>query len=69
MPGERGAVACSVDGSLNVALHLDPPVRLDLGPAGPVDATTAYCAVDHPPALAAALRAAGLRRVPPPRLL
>ncbi|MFJ7775933.1 hypothetical protein [Streptomyces yangpuensis] len=64
MPGEPGAVACSVDGSLNAALRLDPPVRLDLGPAGTVDATTVYCAVDHPPALTAALAAAG-RRVPP----
>ncbi|MEV6677402.1 hypothetical protein AB0N09_11120 [Streptomyces erythrochromogenes] len=56
-----------MDGSLNAAPHLDPPVRLDLGPAGPVDATTVHRAVDHPPALTAALRAAGLRRVPPPR--
>ncbi|MFJ4776197.1 hypothetical protein [Streptomyces sp. NPDC088762] len=56
VPGEPGVVACSVDGSLNLAVHLDPPVRLDLGAAGPVDATTVYASVDSLPALSAALR-------------
>ncbi|KOU15575.1 hypothetical protein ADK52_34925 [Streptomyces sp. WM6372] len=58
VPGEAGAVACSVGGSLNVALHLDPPVRLDLGAAGVVDATTVYASADSWPGFASALRAA-----------
>lgn len=58
VPDEPGAVACSVGDSLNVALRLDPPVRLDLGPGGVVDATTVYASTDSPPALAAALHAA-----------
>ncbi|WP_030722005.1 hypothetical protein [Streptomyces sp. NRRL S-237] len=62
VPGEPGAVACSVESALNVAVHLDPPVLLDLGPAGPVEAATVYVSVDSPPALAEALR-----RVVPPR--
>ncbi|WP_405526069.1 hypothetical protein OG592_01415 [Streptomyces avidinii] len=61
VPGEPGAVACSVDSTLNVAVHLDPPVRLDLGPAGPVDASTVYASADSRAALAEALR----RAVPP----
>ncbi|MFE1874590.1 hypothetical protein ACFW9N_27525 [Streptomyces sp. NPDC059496] len=63
VPGEPGAVACSVESALNVAVHLDPPVLLDLGPAGPVEASTVYASVDSPPALAQALR----RVVPPHR--
>ncbi|WP_150261456.1 hypothetical protein [Streptomyces venezuelae] len=63
VPGEPGAVACSVESALNVAVHLDPPVLLDLGPAGPVEAATVYVSADSPPALAEALR----RVVPPYR--
>lgn len=63
VPGEPDAVACSVESALNVAVHLDPPVLLDLGPAGPVEAATVYVSVDSPPALAEALR----RVVPPHR--
>ncbi|WP_314247075.1 hypothetical protein [Streptomyces sp. DSM 40907] len=63
VPGEPGAVACSVESALNVAVHLDPPVLLDLGPAGRVEAETVYVCVDSPPDLAAALR----RVVPPHR--
>ncbi|GGY86583.1 hypothetical protein GCM10010343_09480 [Streptomyces avidinii] len=48
-------MACSVDRALNVAVHLDPPVRLDLGPAGQVDASTVYASVDSRAALAEAL--------------
>ncbi|MYT20782.1 hypothetical protein GTW69_10845 [Streptomyces sp. SID7760] len=55
VPGEAGAVACSVSGSLDIALHLDPPVRLDLGPAGVVDAVTVYASADSRAAFAAAL--------------
>ncbi len=58
VPGEPDAVACSVDRALNVAVHLDPPVRLDLGPAGQVDASTVYASVDSRAALAEALRGA-----------
>ncbi|MFI1065761.1 hypothetical protein ACH4TC_28160 [Streptomyces spororaveus] len=61
VPGEPGAVACSVESALNVAVHLDPPVLLDLGPHGPVAAVTVYVSVDSPTALAQALR-----RVDPP---
>ncbi|MFD5510447.1 hypothetical protein ACFWIB_22045 [Streptomyces sp. NPDC127051] len=61
VPDETGTVACSVTGSLNVALHLDPPVRLDLGAAGVVDATTVYASADSWPAFAASLRAAPQR--------
>lgn len=56
VPGEAGAIACSVGNSLNAALRLDPPVRLDLGAAGPVDAVTVYVSTDSLPALSAALR-------------
>ncbi|MFJ2750501.1 hypothetical protein [Streptomyces sp. NPDC087297] len=63
VPGEPAAVACSVDGELNVAVHLDPPVRLDLGPAGTVDASTVYASADSRAALEQALRGA----VPPHR--
>lgn len=62
VPGEPGAVACSLESALNVAVHLDPPVLLDLGPAGPVEASTVYVSVDSPPALTEALRS-----VVPPR--
>ncbi|GAA0288895.1 hypothetical protein GCM10010302_29040 [Streptomyces polychromogenes] len=55
VPGEPGAVACSVEAAVNVALHLDPPVRLDLGRAGRVDAATVYLSADSPSAFAAAL--------------
>ncbi|MFF5702253.1 hypothetical protein ACFY7H_07090 [Streptomyces sp. NPDC012794] len=58
VPGEPEAVACSVSDSLEVAVHLDPPVRLDLGAAGVVDARTVYASADSLPALSAALRAA-----------
>ncbi|MEU8436632.1 hypothetical protein AB0F18_27745 [Streptomyces sp. NPDC029216] len=57
VPGEPGAVACSLEASLNVVLRLDPPVRLDLGRHGCVDATTVYTSADSPSAFAAALRA------------
>ncbi|MFD9165603.1 hypothetical protein ACFVZ8_26990 [Streptomyces sp. NPDC059558] len=46
-----------------MAVHLDPPVRLDLGPAGTVDASTVYASADSPAALEQALRGA----VPPHR--
>ncbi|OKK21904.1 hypothetical protein AMK16_01210 [Streptomyces sp. CB00455] len=59
VPGEADAVACSVDSSLNAAVHLDPPVRLDLGAAGVVNATTVYTSVDSLPAFSAALRTVG----------
>ncbi|MEV7612935.1 hypothetical protein [Streptomyces sp. NPDC089799] len=58
VPGEPGAVACSLDGSLDVAVRLEPPVRLDLGRAGVVEATVVYASADSPAALAAALRPA-----------
>ncbi|MFD0354189.1 hypothetical protein ACFVHW_10675 [Streptomyces sp. NPDC127110] len=58
VPGEPDAVACSVSDSLDVAVHLDPPVRLDLGAAGVVDARTVYASADFPAAFSAALRAA-----------
>ncbi|MFG2985489.1 hypothetical protein ACGFYQ_30230 [Streptomyces sp. NPDC048258] len=57
VPGEPEAVACSANSSLNVAVRLDPRVRLDLGPAGTVDAATVYTSTDSLPALSAALRA------------
>ncbi|MFE5807696.1 hypothetical protein [Streptomyces sp. NPDC056491] len=63
VPGEPGAVACSVDSALNVAVHLDPPVRLALGPAGSVDASTVYASVDSRLTLVEALR----RMDPPDR--
>ncbi|MER6215424.1 hypothetical protein ABT213_15315 [Streptomyces sp. NPDC001674] len=56
VPGEPGAVACSVEASLAVALHLDPPVRLELGGYGPLDVTTVYASADSPSGFAAALR-------------
>ncbi|MGN9758724.1 hypothetical protein [Streptomyces sp. SD31] len=56
VPGEPAAVACSLGSSLNAALYLDPPVRLDLGTAGLVDAATVYASADSLPALSAALR-------------
>ncbi|MFJ3878619.1 hypothetical protein ACIPW5_14285 [Streptomyces sp. NPDC090077] len=58
VPGEPGAVACSVEESLNVAVRLDPPVRLDLGAAGVVDAGVVYASADSLPDFRAALRAA-----------
>ncbi|MFJ3927239.1 hypothetical protein [Streptomyces sp. NPDC090022] len=57
VPGEPDAVACSVSDSLNLVIRLDPPVRLDLGAAGLVDARTVYASADSVPALSAALRA------------
>lgn len=55
VPGEPGALACSVGSSLNAALRLDPPVRLDLGTTGLVDAATVYLSADSLPDLSAAL--------------
>ncbi|MFF5446345.1 hypothetical protein [Streptomyces sp. NPDC012888] len=62
VPGEPDAVACSVSDALNVVLCLDPPVRLDLGAAGTVDAVTVYASADSVPAFTSALR-----RTRPPR--
>ncbi|MFF4578774.1 hypothetical protein [Streptomyces sp. NPDC001389] len=56
VPGAPDAVACSVGAAPNVALRLDPPVRLDLGRLGHLDATTLYASADSPSELAAALR-------------
>ncbi|MER5717658.1 hypothetical protein [Streptomyces sp. NPDC002132] len=61
VPGEPRAVACSVGSSLNAALHLNPPVRLDLGAAGTVHAATVYVSVDYLPALSASLRTTSSR--------
>jgi hypothetical protein len=61
VPGEPGAVACSMGSSLNAALHLDPPVRLDLGAAGILDAATMYVSVDYLPAFSASLRTTSSR--------
>lgn len=58
VPDEPDAVACSVSDSLDVAVHLDPPVRLDLGAAGVVDAATVYASADSLADFSAALRAA-----------
>lgn len=58
VPDEPDAVACSVSDSLDVAVHLDPPVRLDLGASGVVDATTVYATADSLADFSAALRAA-----------
>ncbi len=59
VPDEPGAVACSADGTVNVALHLRPPVRLDLGAAGVVTAEALYISADSPAALHAALHDPG----------
>ncbi|MFD5421080.1 hypothetical protein ACFWJT_24025 [Streptomyces sp. NPDC127069] len=56
VPDEPGAVACSVEASVNVVLRLDPPVRLDLGRSGRLDVTTVYASADFPSELAAAIR-------------
>ncbi|KUO05349.1 hypothetical protein AQJ67_08250 [Streptomyces caeruleatus] len=61
VPGEPGAVACSVGSALNAALRLDPPVRLDLGTAVLVDAGTVYVSADSVPDLSAALAATSPR--------
>ncbi|MFK0255069.1 hypothetical protein [Streptomyces sp. NPDC090445] len=43
VPGDPAAVACSAEPAVDVVLHLRPPVRLDLGPAGGVvTASTLY---------------------------
>ncbi|MFE3579717.1 hypothetical protein [Streptomyces vinaceus] len=55
VPDEPGAVACSVAGSLNAALRLEPPVRLDLGSGGLVDAAIVYVSADSWADFAAAL--------------
>lgn len=57
VPDEPDAVACSVSDSLEVAVRLDPPVRLDMGAAGVVDAVTVYASADSLAAFSAALRA------------
>ncbi|MEU6865552.1 hypothetical protein ABZ924_20200 [Streptomyces sp. NPDC046876] len=55
VPGEPNAVACSVDGNVNVVLRLAPPVHLDLGPVGRVAAETLYTSAESATALRAAL--------------
>ncbi|MFD7630585.1 hypothetical protein ACFV7Q_31965 [Streptomyces sp. NPDC059851] len=55
VPGDPTAVACSAEPAVDVVLHLRPPVRLDLGPAGGVvTASTLYTSA----VAAAAFRAA-----------
>jgi hypothetical protein len=56
VPGEPSALACSVGGSVNVRVHLDPPVLVHLGDGDPVEVATVHISADSPDELSRALR-------------
>ncbi|MEW2494575.1 histidine kinase [Streptomyces nodosus] len=63
--GDDRAVACSVGGTVDVCLRLDPPVVVDLGESGVVAAGTVYASVDSPEAFLRALRMSDVPRRAP----
>ncbi|MYV44138.1 hypothetical protein [Streptomyces sp. SID2888] len=63
--GDAHAVACSVGGTVDVRLRLDPPVAVDLGESGVVAAGTVYASVDYPEASLRALRMSDVPRRAP----
>ncbi|MBB4792586.1 sensor histidine kinase [Streptomyces nodosus] len=63
--GDARAVACSVGGTVDVCLRLDPPVAVDLGESGVVAAGTVYTSVDSPEAFLRALRMSDVPRPAP----
>ncbi|MFF8989612.1 hypothetical protein ACF09H_06570 [Streptomyces sp. NPDC014983] len=56
VPGEPSALACSVGGSVNMRIHLDPPVLVDLADGDPIEVTTVHISADSPDAVTRALR-------------
>lgn len=62
VPNEPTALACSVGSSVNVCVHLEPPVPVDLGAEGTVDIRTVYVSADAPDALPRALTSNGSSR-------
>ncbi|MFF7145101.1 hypothetical protein [Streptomyces nodosus] len=63
--GDAHAVACSVGGTVDVCLRLDPPVAVDLGESGVVAEGTVYASVDYPEAFLRALRMSDVPRRAP----
>ncbi|MEV4195651.1 hypothetical protein, partial [Streptomyces toxytricini] len=59
VPGDPAAVACSAEETVNVAVRLRRPVRLDLGEAGVVMAQTLYTGADSVPEFRTAVMAEG----------
>ncbi|MFJ7260728.1 hypothetical protein ACIQV2_11230 [Streptomyces globosus] len=59
VPGDPAAVACSAEETVNVAVRLRWPVRLDLGDAGVVQAETLYADADCVPEFRAAVTGGG----------
>ncbi|MFJ7625591.1 hypothetical protein ACIQZN_03735 [Streptomyces sp. NPDC097595] len=55
IPGEPGALACSLGGSVSICVRLDPPVHVNLGKGGAVEATAVYVSADTPEAFPRAL--------------
>ena len=56
VPDDPSALACSIGGSVNVRVHLDPPVLVDLADGDPVEVTTVHISADAPEELVRALR-------------
>ncbi|MFG2239187.1 hypothetical protein [Streptomyces sp. NPDC048734] len=59
VPGEERAVVCSVASTVNVRIQLDPPVAVDLGKRGMVQASEIYVSADSPEAFLRAVRMSG----------
>jgi hypothetical protein len=59
VPGEECGVACSVGSTVNVRIQLDPPVAVDLGKRGIVQASAIYLSADSPDAFLRAVRMSG----------
>lgn len=59
VPGEEGAVACSVASTVNVRIQLEVPVAVDLGKSGVVQASEIYVSADSPDAFLRAVRMSG----------
>ncbi|MGN5381183.1 hypothetical protein ACQ4WX_40700 [Streptomyces lasalocidi] len=60
VPGDPSALACSVGGSVNVRIHLDPPVVVDLDDGDPVEVATVHISADSPDEVTRVLRFGGV---------
>ncbi|MFD1661318.1 hypothetical protein ACFSL4_24700 [Streptomyces caeni] len=56
VPDDPSALACSVGGSVNVRIHLDPPVLVHLADGDAVEVTTVHISADSPDEVSRALR-------------
>ncbi|WP_306965664.1 hypothetical protein [Streptomyces afghaniensis] len=56
VPNEASAVACSIGSSVNMRVHLEEPLPMDLGDGQSLDVDTVYISADSPEAVTRALK-------------